>query len=275
MRHRRPRGLRVAPRRGLRGTEATHRAEAQGSLDEAAGLWPDVARLAAQEKCDDARKTLFTGIQLAAMARCHLEGGEIRDADLHRQLHEADRSGEAGTQHVVACYGRAVGTASDEWAGRIEFGGLARHGRKRRRWRGLAGRPVEHFVELPAMAEAAGRSFDEAIYDATASSVPTLNACASALRALAKGVGYMAGVKCLGDETAIERLHGDERVEVEEARPFLISVSVDAVIEKAREARYAVDACYRRVGVEIHRPREESAGEPALVWPPAAGRIEF
>ncbi len=152
---------------------------------------------------------------------------------------------------------------------------LRGHNRGRRKWRGLSGRPVEHFVELPAVAEAAGRAFDEAVFDATASSTPTLDACASALRALAKGVGYMAGVKCLGDESATERLRGDERVEVEEARPFLISVSVDAVIEKAREARNAVDACYRRVGVEIQRPREEPPWEPEPTWGPEAGMIEF
>lgn len=146
---------------------------------------------------------------------------------------------------------------------------------RRRRWRGLGGRPVEHFVELPEMAATAEKAFVEVIEQASPPDKPSRDACAAAFRSLTHAIGHMAAIKCLTDESDTTRMRGDEQVEIEEARPFLTPVSFDAVVARAREARHAVDVCYRRVGVAI-----QTSWEPPPPYTPRAtygegGRIEF
>lgn len=108
--------------RGLAGSLEAHREEARSALDDAAAQWPAVRREAAADLCDGARKALFNGVQLTAVARCHLEGGEIPDLDLRQRLTHAERQAQEATDEVIRCFDRSVGAVVDEWTGgRIEF----------------------------------------------------------------------------------------------------------------------------------------------------------
>lgn len=107
--------------RGLAGTPEAHREEARSALDEADATWPIVRRRVA-DQCDEARKALFNGVQLVALARCHLEGGEIPDPDLRQRLGHAEQQAREATDEVIRCFDRSVGAVPDEWTGgRIEF----------------------------------------------------------------------------------------------------------------------------------------------------------
>lgn len=134
---------------------------------------------------------------------------------------------------------------------------------------------MDHFVELPEMAVIAETAFVEVIEQAAVPGKPSRDACAMAFRSLTRAVSHMAAIKCLTDESDTSRARGDEQVEIEEARPFLTPVSLDQVVERAREARHAVDTCYRRVGVAI-----QTSWEPPPPYVPRptygeGGMIEF
>ena len=141
----------------------------------------------------------------------------------------------------------------------------------RRRFHGLRGELVEHYIEIPDLAQEATKSFRNAEVSASGMS-PTPASCHTATRQLAAGVSKLAMARCLAQESYASSTRRD--AEIEEIQMFLPPTNLDAVVDIARDAKAAIERCYDRAGaVAAFVP---SPQEPFRPLPDAGGGlVEF